>query len=201
MNRTTLPTHSHLIGLSIALLAAGGCGNKEASASKAAPTVQETSQAHPAPAAAAEKLRDGEYAKFNALVGEWHGKGSLKMGGNDIPVTSVLQCSVARGGVAVTCVHEADIEGMGTMVENALFGLDPATQKLHWYNINTMGETHDHIGSWTDKGIDWRFDGTQEGKPMVETITMRLDGSSMSFRSETTVGGQQASLFEGTLTK
>jgi hypothetical protein len=150
--------------------------------------------------AAPDTLREGEHQKLASLLGEWKGTGSLQMGENTAAVTSNFSCEVAPGGVALACTHQAEIEGMGPMVENALIGIDPTDGKLHWYNVNTMGETHDHVGHWTsDEQIAWSFHGEAEGQPLEESITMSLGGDTLSFRSETTVGGQPAALFEGTM--
>lgn len=155
-----------------------------------------------APTAENTTLRDGPYARFDVLLGEWAGTGSLTVGSKTMAVTSKFRCNVARGGVAVLCVHDATIEGMGAMVENALIGIDPASQELHWYNINTMGETHDHRGRWTsDTRIEWSYKGEKDGKPLVEAISMDFAGNSIAFRSKTTVDGAQTALFEGRLKK
>lgn len=151
---------------------------------------------------APDQLIEGEHQKLARLLGDWKGTGTLKMGDNLAPVTSAFSCQVAPGGAAVACTHHAEIEGMGPMIENALIGVDPASGKLHWYNVNTMGETHDHVGHWASADqIAWSFEGEAEGQPLVESITMDLGGGELSFRSETTVGGQQAALFEGTMTR
>jgi hypothetical protein len=206
------PTYS-IIGLSLSLLAGSAACKQESKESKQeaqekAPTTAAVKEAPKVEAQAAEKapaigLREGEHAKLAILVGEWSGTGSLKMGPNEMAVTSKYRCDVAEGGVALTCVHNADIEGMGPMVENALIGFDPAEQKLHWYNINTMGENHDHVGEWTsDQKIQWSYKGKQDGKPLTESISMEIKGTNeLSFRSETTVDGKPGVLFVGTLRK
>jgi hypothetical protein len=117
-----------------------------------------------------------------------------------VPATPVVM--VHKGGVALACVHEAEIEGMGSMVENALIGYDPAEQKLHWYNINTMGENHDHAGTWTSEGgIQWGYEGKQKGMPLTESISMEMSANELSFRSETRVDGKPSVLFEGTFSR
>jgi hypothetical protein len=190
------------------LLAAAGCkqapdtGAKPAEVPAAAKTTEATAPAEPASEPAAATLRDGEVGKLAALLGDWSGDGTLEAGGEAHPVKSTLTCQVARGGVAVTCVHEAAIEGMGTLIETMLFGFDPVAKKFHWYDVNTMGETHDHVGTFTSPThVDWTFEGTSDGKPLVERIGMDTAADSMSFRSETKVGGERQALFEGTLRK
>ena len=149
---------------------------------------------------APDSLREGEHQRLGRLVGEWSGTGTLQMGSDAAPVTSRFSCEVAPGGVAVACVHRAEIEGMGPLVENALIGIDPTDGKLHWYNVNTMGETHDHVGEWaSDDSIAWSFEGHAEGQPLVEAITMKVTSDTLSFRSETTVAGQPAARFEGSM--
>jgi hypothetical protein len=208
---------SDTISLSIlsalsALGLAAGCSKKDEAAPGAneaprAAAVVETPKASPAPAAGndapvPEKLRDGEYAKLGMLLGSWKGQGTLSMGGQDMAVRSTFECEVARGGIGLDCVHDGQIEGVGPLIEDALIGIDPATGDLHWYNINTMGEAHDHVGHWAgDSRIEWEVEGQADGKPMVETISMDIEGNALSFRSETRVDGQQAALFVGTMEK
>ena len=205
MNRKATAMSKSNILLSSLLVA--GCSASSTATPGSAPPPSTAAQVAEAPPAAvasspasSETLREGEYQKLGLFVGQWRGTGSLQMGENTAPVTSTFSCEVAKGGVAVACTHEAQIEGVGPLVENALLGLDPTDGQLHWYNINTMGETHDHVGRWSsDHSIDWSFEGTAEGHPMVESITMDLGPDTMTFRSETKVGGQTAALFEGTL--
>lgn len=185
------------------LSSAGACASGSAQPTTAPePTPAPEPTAAPGSTATPEPLRDGEHQKLARFVGEWTGTGTLQTGETTAPVTSAFSCEVAPGGVAVACVHRADIEGMGPLTENALIGIDPADGKLHWYNINTMGETHDHVGQWvTAEQIAWTFEGQAEGQPLVESITMDLGGDTLSFHSETTVGGQQAALFRGRLAR
>jgi hypothetical protein len=191
-------------GLLAALVTTVACGTSAAATTPAGTEPNAAADAaEPAPSSptnAPESLREGPYQKLGKLVGDWAGTGSLQMGETAAPVTSDFSCEVAPGGVALACTHRAQIEGMGPLVENALIGIDPASGKLHWYNINTMGETHDHIGAWaSDETIEWRLEGEAEGQPLVESITMDVADATLSFRSETTVGGQRASLFEGSM--
>lgn len=124
------------LALAVCLAAITGCNrhNEECVAKSEAPVpssvstaVAETPQAH---AKAPEQLKQGEPAKLAILVGEWKGSGTLEMGGKTIPVTSVVSCTVERGGVAVGCEHEMKMQGMGTAIENMLFGYDPVGKKL-----------------------------------------------------------------------
>jgi hypothetical protein len=195
-----------LLGISALVLVAAACdkssdpadSDPRPGAPKAAAPVDPTPEPEAAPAPVA--LREGEHARLAALVGSWRGTGTLTMGDQTAAVSSSFDCEVAPGGVAVTCVHQADIEGMGAMTENALFGFDPVAKAYHWYNVNTMGETHDHLGHWaSDDRLEWTFEGQSEGQPLVESITMDLAGDTLRFRSTTTVGGEPKTVFEGTL--
>jgi hypothetical protein len=206
--------HRSILGTA-ALIALAACKPSAAAERDEPVTVATAAEAPAAPATPADDTASSDTAASDTaapvtlaethqqlapLVGDWKGEGTLQMGGKSHTMTSDNRCRVAPGGVAVRCEHHGQIEGMGPVYESALFGIDPQSKKLHWYNVTSMGEAHDHVGQWTSKErLEWSYRGEQEGKPMTEAISMDLDGDQMTFRSETKVDGQRFVLFEGTM--
>jgi len=155
----------------------------------------------PAIAGAAEATAPPAASRFYPLVGAWKGMGQMSESGQPPEELSLLlTCRKVSAGWAVACELDAKNDKMH-ITESDLFGVDPATGQGHWYAVTNLGETHDHLATWTDahnmKGaLAW----TEGSKRMAENIAFKLSGErNMEFRSVTTVDGKEAGAFSGKL--
>ncbi len=94
----------------------------------------------------------------------------------------------------------ADIPGIGKLVGANLIGIDPADEKVHWYSVDNMGTTHEHIGEFTDgKHFSMIYKGNREGKEFIETITFVLnDTNNLDFNLSVTLDGEEEIMITGT---
>jgi hypothetical protein len=82
-----------------------------------------------------------------------------------------------------------------------MMGYDAGGKKVHIFSVTNAGETHDHKGDWKDpKTLATQYEGTWEGKPYVEKITLTFhnpDSYSVSWVS--TSGGKVVNKGDETL--
>jgi hypothetical protein len=144
-----------------------------------------------------------EVAKLMAWTGTFEGEASVSMNGKTTPFKLKHMNRQASQGWALICEEKADIPEMGRYEAVNIFGFDAGKKMLHLYTVSNMGDTHDHWGKWTnDKTFDMKYEGMQDGKPMVETIHCVFDSPTQyHFTSETKVGGQMYSTFSATMVK
>jgi hypothetical protein len=136
------------------------------------------------------------------LVGVWKIDGTLKMDDKSFPSTGSWNCEVSSGGYAVQCALELELSGLGPYHESDLFGYDASDHLYHWYSVTSGGEVHDHAGSCDGTVATFQFQGASDGKLYVEDA--RFDGfgtTVLRHVSIVTVGGKEASHFEGSFTK
>ncbi len=55
---------------------------------------------------------------------------------------------LTAGGLALQCQMIGNIEGMGPYEESDLFAFDPHSGKVHLFSVTSMGDVHDHHGSF-----------------------------------------------------
>jgi hypothetical protein len=146
-----------------------------------------------------------EVQNMGCLVGEWKGTGQITMGDTKADLKLAISCKWQSGGYGVACqARFAGPPPIGTLEESDLFGFDAGARKYHWYAVTSTGEVHDHVADVVPGNvINWVYTGTQEQKPVKETIRMELgtDSKSMSFRTDVFVGGVAQVSFTGALKK
>ena len=94
----------------------------------------------------------------------------------------------------------ADIPGIGKLVGANLVGIDPSDEKIHWFSVDNMGTTHEHIGEFTDgQHFKMVYKGNREGKEYIETLTLTLnDPDNMDFNLSATLDGKGEAMISGT---
>ena len=149
------------------------------------------------PALAAADTKD-----YDNFVGSWKGAGKMTMGKDVAKVDLKIECKRTAADAAVACtMHAGNVPGLGNYEESDLFGFEPNTSTYHWYAVTNAGEVHDHTTKSLGAKSQWVFEGTQEGKPLKETIDMSFSKDTMSFKSVVTVGGTQVAMLEGEVKK
>lgn len=128
---------------------------------------------------------------LDALVGTWKATGTATMGPDTAKVSATWKCARVSAGAGVECkLRLTGVPGM-VLEETDLFGVDPMTKRVHWFAVTNAGEVHDHAAALTDGAWQFSYDGTQDGKPMHEGITLTMAPDRRSFRltAQVAVGG------------
>jgi hypothetical protein len=91
----------------------------------------------------------------DALVGHWSLDGtSTGPGGKEpLKVTAEIDCKVAALGAAIACALRGDVSGSGPIGAATIVGYDPEERIVHWMEISSTGEYHDHRGKWNGRTI------------------------------------------------
>jgi hypothetical protein len=134
------------------------------------------------------------------LVGTWKIAGSMTLGKDTAKVTATWTCKRTSAKYGVLCTMDLrGIPGVPVYAETDLFGYEPNSNTAHWFSVTNAGETHDHVGKIPEGNVaEFVYTGTQEGKPFKEVIKLEfVDKKNISFRAETFIAGQSASVFEG----
>lgn len=94
----------------------------------------------------------------------------------------------------------AEIPALGKLNGTNLIGVNPNDGKIHWFSVDNMGTTHEHVGEFTDeRHFSMTFKGTQEGKEYIENIMLEFTGKDvMNLKLVETLGGKEITAIKGT---
>lgn len=140
-----------------------------------------------------------EAARLMAFRGVWNFDGTVTMGDNKPRKARWrMGCSQTAGGWALACDDTIRIPRMPVIREHDLFAY--AGGVIHFYMANNTGEARELTGKWTsDTTIHYHFEGTQDGKPLVEDADVTLrDATTFDLTDTVTVGGKPFMAFQGT---
>lgn len=134
-----------------------------------------------------------------SFTGVTQGTMTLTAGDQKLSLTGTRTCRAAGNGLGLQCQLKGDIQGMGPYEASELFGFNAETGKVHLYTVTSMGEVHDHAGSFgPDGSLKLEFVGTRGGKAYVERIHVTLAGDgSQSMQCEELLEGKQVSTLQG----
>ncbi|MBX7112529.1 MAG: hypothetical protein K1X87_11885 [Dehalococcoidia bacterium] len=137
------------------------------------------------------------------FIGEWTIDGTLQMGEDTLPLTGGASILAAAGGWGLRSELVGQVQGLGTMRENDLFGFDQERGLLHMYSLTNTGNVHDHVGQWRDDGgFDLVYEGVQQGQPYREEMEVRRTGeAAFTIHDVEYVAGALASVMEVELTR
>jgi hypothetical protein len=97
-------------------------------------------------------------------------------------------------------MHEwCDIPNMGKRDGANLIGVDPQDGKIHWFTVDNMGTTHEHVGEFSD---DQHFSMVNKsmhaGHSYFETVVLELVGrEKLKLKVLCTLDGKEVSLITG----
>lgn len=135
--------------------------------------------------------------KFNPLLGRWKGQAEFSQPGDKTRTLSVkLDCEKVSRDWGILCEMSARSSKMA-ILETNLIGIDPATGSGHWYTVNNLGETQDHVAEWLSPtqmkaSTSW----TENGKQMHENMTLDFTSeSTFDYRSVVTADGEEVRVF------
>jgi hypothetical protein len=86
----------------------------------------------------------------DAIVGSWSGEMTARVPG--APVESFnwkMDCKAIAVGAGASCTNSGKAS-IGFMAESCLLAFDPESKSVHYMCVTSMGEVHDHKGTWKD---------------------------------------------------
>lgn len=110
-----------------------------------------------------------------AFMGHWILEGtSLDPGAKAAAKVHVaVDCVPAALARAVACTFAGQIERAGKMEASAVIGYSPDEARVHWMEISSTGEYHNHIGVWDGDTIRFeKLPYTFLGEKFAETLTI-----------------------------
>ena len=135
----------------------------------------------------------------DAVVGRWSGSMTATIPGAP-PETFgwSIDCHPTALHAGASCTMEGH-PSIGELAQACLVAYDPEGKAVHYMCVTSMGEVHDHRGSWTD-GTTVAFEplvGGLQGRSMTEEITWSFpDPRRMTTRSVVTLPDGSAMRFD-----
>jgi len=108
---------------------------------------------------------------LNQLIGEWSVGVAMKTSEGKIVSGCGEMTAVKIEKSGINLEINSHIEGYDDYYESDLWSIDPTTNKIHLYSVNSEGNSHDHIGEWKDnKTLELIWRGTFEDQEREERI-------------------------------
>lgn len=140
----------------------------------------------------------------DAFVGKWVMDAAIAMpgAGARTKFKMSLDCKKIALGNGVQCTMSGKISDLGPLEQTCLVGHDPQSGTgTHMMCITSMGEVHDHKGTWKDdKSLVFEpFKFTSAGKTATEDVSVTWpDTKSLVFTSVVTMEDGSRTTFEAT---
>lgn len=84
-----------------------------------------------------------------------------------------IDCKLAALGAAVACTLIGSVASFGPIEATAIVGYNPDEQVVHWMEISSTSEYHDHKGRWKGDRIEFEpLVFTVLGKKNTEMFTL-----------------------------
>lgn len=134
------------------------------------------------------------------LAGRWEGPATMKMEGKETHFNYYADFKKIASGNGLDMHEWGEIPGMGKMDGGNLIGYNAADGKIHWYSVDNMGTTHEHIGEFKDHDhYTMVHKSVNEGKTYMETIEMvRMGKDRLSFKLTATTDGHEDQMLTAT---
>lgn len=145
-----------------------------------------------------------EVAKtVESFAGKWVLAGTDNEPGAPAPVRfqGTMECERAARGAAVTGRIAASLPGFGPIEASCIIGYDPVERVVHWMEISSTGEYHNHIGRWSHNVLKFEpLTFTVPGGQATEDLRVDFSSSKMVLHSVTTTA-QGKSILDWTGTR
>src|SRR5262245_30669985 len=91
-------------------------------------------------------------ATVRAIQGTWLGQMTANVPGYPSATFDwTMDCKVVALGAGASCTNSGKAS-IGLMSESCLLAFDPDGRAVHYMCVTSMGEVHDHKGSWKEIG-------------------------------------------------
>lgn len=135
-----------------------------------------------------------------SLEGNWESNATLKMGADIFNFIYNFQFKKLFNGQGLMLEERGEIPGVGKLEAANIIGFNPYDEKLHWFTVDNMGTTHDHIGELvTPTHLKLSHKSEKEEKEFIESIDIKWVNDN-EFRAElvATLGGEIEEELTGT---
>jgi hypothetical protein len=137
----------------------------------------------------------------DALVGHWSFEGTDAEPGVKEPqkVSMVVDCRLAALGAALACTLKGRVDGFGPIEAATIIGYNPDERIVHWMEISSTGEYHDHRGEWKGEMITFApLVYVSLGKKSTENFTLRFPSTNTFVLNSVTETAAGLSTITGT---
>lgn len=133
------------------------------------------------------------------FVGRWNSDATLVIEGKSYKVDYHVEGREIAEGNGVYLDEWFTSPELGALKGGNLVGYDPYDSKIHWYSVDNMGTTHEHVGAWqTPDHLFVEHQGMRDGKRFVEKIEFRFNGTNeLRFKLVATLDGKEVEAGEG----
>jgi hypothetical protein len=125
---------------------------------------------------------------------------TMKTGGKEYKFAYYADFRTASENNAIRMHEWANIPGIGKLDGNNLAGVSMYDGKIHWYSVDNMGTTHEHMGEFLDPShFTMVHKSMQEGKEFVETLEIEIPKpDKLTLKQVATLGGEETAVITGT---
>ena len=137
------------------------------------------------------------------LEGNWVSNAAITMGDQTQKTIYYADFEKISDGSGLLMKEWCTIESAGKFTGTDLIGYDPNDGKIHWYTVDNMGTTHEHIGSFSDADhFTMQHKSMRDGKEFIENIVMTFTGkNSLHLEIIATLDGKQEEKIAGDFTR
>jgi hypothetical protein len=137
----------------------------------------------------------------DSLAGHWIFDGSDTEPGakQSAKVTMVIDCKPAALGAAVACTLVGQIAGIGPVEAASVVGYSPDERLVHWMEISSTREYHDHKGPWKENAVEFEpLPYTISGRKNIENFRISFPSPGILVLRAVTQTPDGRSILEGT---
>ncbi len=138
-----------------------------------------------------------------ALEGYWESYVSMTMGNKENKFMHYVDFQKTADNNGLVMYEWSDSPAMGKLRGTSLIGYNPYSGKVHWFTVDNMGTTHEHVGDFTNNNhFKMEHKGIQEGKEYVEVVELNFQAKDMmTIDSTATLDAQIQYTLKGTFTR
>ncbi len=112
--------------------------------------------------------------KVLTLEGKWEAKAHMQMGDKSYNFKYFMNFRKIADGNGLYMEENAEIPGVMRLDGGNIIGYDPFDGKLHWFSVDNLGTTHDHIAELVEENhIQLIHESEREGKKFRENIDIK----------------------------
>ena len=133
------------------------------------------------------------------FLGRWDADATLTLEGKTYKVVYSVNGKKTADGNGLDMDEWFTHADLGTLKGANLAGFNPYDSKIHWFSVDNMGTTHEHIGEWlTPDHLYIEHNSIRDGNNFVEKIDFTFtEKDIMDFKIVATLGGKEIERGEG----
>ena len=133
------------------------------------------------------------------FLGRWDADATFIIEGKTYKVVHSLNGKKTADGNGLSIDESFTHPELGSLKGANLVGFNPYDSKIHWFSVDNMGTTHEHIGEWlTPDHLYIEHNGIRDGKNFVEKIDLTFKGKDqMDLKLVATLDGKEIERAEG----